>query len=295
MALPRLLPLLAPLLMHAGCAVLGPPPADIVGTVRVDGHSLHYEAFGDAAETIVLVHGGGVDRRLWDGQVVELARTFEVVRYDRRGYGYSSTPQADYSDAADLRALLDELEIERAHLVGSSTGAGVVLDFALRHPDRVRSLVLVSAKVDGYRYSGHETSRVNAIFHAARTAGDEAAVERWLAAPGLFAGTDGRAPARLRELLLDNRQVFHFPSELRATARHTVPLLSEIEAPTLVVSGGADSPDHRRLSEMLAERIRGARVALIPDAGHMLPMETPRRFNELVLKFLHEVLASEAP
>ncbi|HEY0153556.1 MAG TPA: alpha/beta fold hydrolase [Longimicrobium sp.] len=120
----------------------GPLAAD-TGRVAVEGGTLYYDVRG-SGPALVLLHAGGVDLTMWDPQVGPLARSFRLVRYDARGHGRSTAPGGPYSTTQDLRLLLDHLGIERASLVGISMGAGVALDFAANHPQRVTKLALVS-------------------------------------------------------------------------------------------------------------------------------------------------------
>lgn len=150
--------LLLPMLVGATCAGLAActpltsrapeskaPPALALetGRVPVEGGTLYYDVRG-SGPPVVLLHAGDMDLTMWDPQVGTLARSFRVIRFDARGHGRSTAPRGPYSTVEDLRSLLDHLGVERAHLVGISMGAGVALNFATTHPERVRSLALVS-------------------------------------------------------------------------------------------------------------------------------------------------------
>ncbi|HEX5746151.1 MAG TPA: alpha/beta fold hydrolase [Archangium sp.] len=110
----------------------------------MNGARLHYELQGDGFP-VVLLHGGLLDLRLWDGQVGPLARHFTTLRYDQRGFGWTVAPEGQpYAPHEDLRALLDHFSMDRTHVVGQSFGGRVALDFALAFPERVSCLVLVA-------------------------------------------------------------------------------------------------------------------------------------------------------
>src|SRR5262245_41521192 len=119
--------------------------------VDVNGSKLFYEMAGEG-EVLVLVHAGFVDSRMWNAQWSEFAQHFRVVRYDMFGYGKSSPVVTPTAQRDDLYQLLKHLNIEQAHLVGCSQGGGVVLDFALDHPNMVKSLVLVSTVPGGFEF-----------------------------------------------------------------------------------------------------------------------------------------------
>src|SRR5580704_10450590 len=114
------------------------------------GARLAYQVTG-TGPAVVLVHGYGLDMRMWDAQLEALAARFRVVRYDCRGFGASGPfdPAVPYTHAGDLLALLDYLAIQDAALVGLSFGGRVVLQTALAAPPRVRGVALLGAGLDG--------------------------------------------------------------------------------------------------------------------------------------------------
>src|SRR5690242_17574490 len=99
---------------------------------------------------VVLLHGAGMDSRLWDAVFPALASECDVIRYDARGLGRSASPTGPFSDIGDLRTVLDHFGVERAALVGLSMGGETAIDFTLAHPDRVAALALVGSSVSGY-------------------------------------------------------------------------------------------------------------------------------------------------
>src|SRR5579884_790829 len=102
--------------------------------VHANGIDIYYEDTGGEGAPVVLIHGHSVDLRMWPAQVLALREAgYRVVRYDVRGHGRSSVPNEGYTwpvYAEDLRALLDTLDIGKAHLVGFSMGGGIALQFA---------------------------------------------------------------------------------------------------------------------------------------------------------------------
>jgi pimeloyl-ACP methyl ester carboxylesterase len=121
----------------------------VSGRANVPEPVLFYEVAGQGTP-VVLIHGGQMDRRMWDPQFELFAKSFRVVRYDVRGYGRSATASLPYSDVDDLAALLDDLKIPKAHLVGLSLGGRIAIDFAVVHPERVASLVAVAPGLSGF-------------------------------------------------------------------------------------------------------------------------------------------------
>jgi pimeloyl-ACP methyl ester carboxylesterase len=138
-------------LRAAGLLVAGSLSAAVADDATLDGFRMHYEDRG-RGEPVVFLHGVTLDSRMWRGQR-GFARRHRMVVADMRFHGRSSAPEDSALTAADaaedVRALLDRLKIDRAHLVGLSMGGGYALETALRHPERVLSLTLVSPSIQG--------------------------------------------------------------------------------------------------------------------------------------------------
>ena len=243
---------------------------------------------------VVLIHGHSLDLRLWDAQVAPLVDAgYRVVRYDVRGHGRSDAPATGYTwqnYSLDLRDLLDRLAIDApAHVVGLSMGGGIALQFAVDHPQRVASLVLVDSTVPGFDYSPEYAQAIEELVRVARSEGPRAALERvWLPHP-LFDGIR-RFPQRFAFL---KRIVLAYPAadyldetEYPQPQWQVIDRLQEIRAPTLVLVGELDLPDFRLIAEILAANVPTARQQVIPDAGHLPNLEQPQAFNEALLSFL---------
>ncbi|MDO8632514.1 MAG: alpha/beta fold hydrolase, partial [Phycisphaerales bacterium] len=138
-------------LLACGCASSGRTHDD-VGYLNAPSGKLYYEAAGDGPP-VVLIHGGQMDLRIWDEQVALLSPNHRVIRYDVRGYGRSPAPQKVYANHEDLAAVLDQLGLHRATLVGLSLGGGIAIDFAISYPDRVEKLVAVAPGLSGFDWS----------------------------------------------------------------------------------------------------------------------------------------------
>jgi pimeloyl-ACP methyl ester carboxylesterase len=258
------------------------------GFAEVNGTRLWYETAGKGS-TVVLVHGGLVDSRLWDDQVKEVSKRHRVVRYDLRGYGKSAAPTADFSPVEDLRALLAFLKIERATVVGLSLGGIIAADFALEHPRMTEGLVLVGAGLRGDKQPPDPKSME--AYRASVREGAEKFAELALESP-LFAGVKEkpRAHARLREMLLANAPALQhlFANRLKYPEPETINRLGDIRVPTLVVVGDRDGPNLLNIADTLHAKIPGARKSIIRNASHHPPVETPQEFNRVLLDFLRQ-------
>jgi pimeloyl-ACP methyl ester carboxylesterase len=127
----------------SGCASVSPTP-ESAGSVAVPGGEIRYSLAG-AGPPLVLLHGGRLDRTMWDPLMPRLAAAHRILRWDARGHGASTAPASPTASAADdLLILLDRLGIRRATIVGYSMGGGTAVEFAIRFPERVERLILIS-------------------------------------------------------------------------------------------------------------------------------------------------------
>lgn len=274
-------------LAATGCAALGRGAVE-TGYAAVPGGRLYYEVAG-RGDPVVLVHGFTLDTRMWDDQFEELARSYRVVRYDLRGYGRSSLPVGPYSPAEDFKALLQHLGIARADVVGLSLGGRVALDFAMVHPELIRSLVLIdTAPVSGSAPAPVIGKLLGTIIAAGKQGRLDEARRVWLDAELFRPAARNPAVARRLEQMVRDYSGYRFANtdpEVAPTPP-TGQRLGTIRIPTLVIVGELDVPELQTQSEMLAREIPGARKRVIQNAGHMSNMEAPAEVNRAVLEFL---------
>ncbi len=263
------------------------------GYADVNGAQLYYEAAG-SGRPLVLIHGRGVNCRMWDEQFSVFAQYYRVVRYDLRGHGRSDQPGGFYSYSHDLYGLLQLLGIQRAALMGLSLGGRVAIDFTLEHPEMVEALILVGAGLSGFKWSDDPRW---AEVEAAVKAGDIArAVEL-----DARIGVDGpnRAPDQVKASVRE--RVKAMVAETYARPQPAEPpkevgldppalkRLREIQVPTLVIVGDQDSLDMLVIADILQKHVAQATTHIIPGAGHMVTMEEPEEVNGVAQRFLQQV------
>ncbi|HXO19502.1 MAG TPA: alpha/beta fold hydrolase, partial [Thermoanaerobaculia bacterium] len=257
------------------------------GYVQIAGGRLYYEVLGQGPP-LVFLHDGLVHSVTWDGQFPVFARKYRAIRYDRRGYGRTESGAEPYSDVDDLLAVFDALKVDRAVLVGASSGGGLAVDFTLAHPDRVSALVLVGAVVGGLDYSEHFLRRSLANLRPTLMDKDLAkTIEAWANDPYLTAPESTEVRRRLREIWRQHPgQVQSSGPRPRPAARPALPRLAEIRVPTLLVTGASDIPDVHAHAGALNAGIAGSRRVVIPGSGHLVHLERPEEFNAAVMSFL---------
>ena len=232
---------------------------------------------------VVLISGSNLDRRMWAREVEWLAPSHTVVRYDLRAHGQSDTATTPFSHADDLLALLDELAINRATLIGLSAGSTIALDVALQAPDRVDRLVLVGPGISGH--VPKERPSFPPELMAALQARDYKKVSDVLLTTPTFAAPP-ESEALVRQMVSENDRLWSVPRELmKPTTKPALDRLAEVKARTLVLVGERDTPQ-REAADLLAARVPNARLFVIPGGGHLLNLTSPNEFKTAVLDFL---------
>lgn len=262
-----------------------------------DGVALHVVAEGEG-EPVVLLHGHTLDLRVWDEIVPALvAAGLRAIRYDQRGHGRSASPPSGYrwgDHAADLAEVIARVAGGPAHLVGLSKGGGIALELALRRPELVRTLALIGPLVPDAPVSDELLASFKALAKAIRSTGPAAVMgEVWLSHP-LIASAAARPGARGRlEAMLRTFPAGEYLATVRDAPDRVWKLtdrLGEIAAPTLVVRGAREVQDFVSSAELLATGVPGARLVIVPESGHLVPLEQPAA----VVAALREFLAIES-
>jgi 3-oxoadipate enol-lactonase len=254
------------------------------------GPRLAYDRMGEGP-AVVLLHGIGGNRSNWHGQLPALAAAgFSAVAWDARGYGLSDdyAGPLDFADFShDLARLLDRLGVARAHLIGLSMGGRILQDFYPRYPDRVASLVLV-ATVPGFDKSLSAAAR--AEFVRLRTAPLLAGRTPREMAPAVADTLIGpKAPRAAYDRLIESMAALHVESYIK-TVQATVLYdqqvsLPAIRVPTCLVFGGADRLTTADVGRRMQAEIAGSELHVLPDTGHLVNLEQPAAFNQIVLDF----------
>lgn len=261
---------------------------------RDDRLGLFYTDQGDGPP-VVFVHGFGMTHESWTEQL-PLVDEFRLIAYDMRGCGDSAAAVTGYdvSDLGDeLTGLLDDLGLAQAHLVGHSRGGGVIMDMALRRPERVASLVFVCSGLTGFPYSEAFFEPMKRCRRLARTQGVLAAIEEWLHAPAME-WTARRYPEAFARVEAMTRrysgadwldEATYVPPEVPDVER-----LAEVQAPTYVLSGQEDLHDFVEIANMLTWWIPGAQQKSLLGVGHVPMLENPHETNIYLRAFLRKVL-----
>ena len=263
-----------------------------------DGTRLHYQVLGrPGGDPVLMIQGLGTDMSGWTMQRLAFSPRYRTIALDNRGAGRSDKPFGRYlleEMADDAIAVLDAAGVERAHVMGASMGGAIAQLVALRHPERMKSLVLACTACSNHQWRRELLSEWAAIANE-RGMGEMAkraahwvmaprSVRRFWPAVGWFGPLAMGLPAHA------------FSSQVRAildAPEQMADVLASVTVPTLIVVGNQDILTPRGDSEELAERIPGAELVVISGAAHGLMIEHATTFNKVVMDFLGRVVAGE--
>ncbi len=256
--------------------------------LEVNGVSLHYIFDGtEGAPVLMFANSLGTDLDLWDEQTPEFAALFRILRYDMRGHGKSSEAPGEYRMedlVADALGLIDALGIEQVHFCGLSLGGMVGQMLAARHPERVASLTLCATAC---RIGSPEVweERITEVLDRGMTAIVDEVIARWFTES--FRKREPEKVEEIKSMLLDTMPVGYAGCCAAIRDADLCEEIAGIRAPTLCVAGRYDPVTPPERLEELAERIPGARLAVL-EAAHLVNVEARDAFNDTLGRFLAE-------
>jgi 3-oxoadipate enol-lactonase len=261
--------------------------------VSVPGGRLFVVDEGDGPP-ILLLHASLVDSRAWEPVVPHLvAAGYRAIRFDARGFGRSDTEDVEFSNRADVVAVLDALGVDRACLVGNSRGGQIAVDTAVEFPGRVAALVTIAASVGGYEPEPtpaeaalfEEMDRLDAGADPEAVADFD--VRLWV--DGIGQPAD-RVPSAVREAVremdravADRDRVHGRPIRLLPPAAER---LDALMMPVLAIAGALDVSDVWATAQHLERTCRDARAILMQDVAHMIALEAPQAIAGLIVELL---------
>lgn len=262
---------------------------------KLNGIHIYYELKGnpEAAETVVFLNGVMASTNSWAFQVPVFEKAgFQVLLHDFRGQLLSDKPKGPYTfhqHAEDLKALLKELKIEKAHIIGTSYGGEVGMRFAVDFPQYVKTLAVIDS-----------VSELDEILRIFSKVWKSLALQKdpeaffWGIVPSIYGNTfleKNREVLKKRAEALKQVDPSYFEgqAELYETFLLDVNMtgdLKNISCPTLVVCGQEDILKPVRFSKIIAEHIPNSEFAIIPDCGHVTIFEKPGVLNSMLLGFV---------
>jgi pimeloyl-ACP methyl ester carboxylesterase len=263
-------------------------PTVLVNDINI-AYEIHSEA-SDDAPPLLFISGVGYGGWFWRNQVSGLSQRFRIITFDNRGAGQSDKPEGPYSVsqmAGDTAGLLDALDIPSAFVVGHSLGGFIAQELALTRPDLVNRLVLASTSFGGPNAVPITAEALDVLMN--RQGDPVELVKRGIAvatAPG-FSTQHPEIVQELLEYRLSNPvPPAQYQAQVMAGATFNCEdRVSAIDCPTLILFGEHDKVVPPENAQLLADKIPGAAVKILPDAGHIFPIERPLATNQALLEF----------
>lgn len=243
-----------------------------------------------AGELLVFLHGIGGNKRNWHDNLPAFAAHWHAVAWDARGYGESEDYEGpltftDYAN--DLVRVLDHFKAERAHIVGLSMGGRIAMDFAARYPQRLLTLTLCDTHPGFAHFSEEKKREFVRIRKEPLINGGE---PKDIAAPVAKTLIGPNASQEAFDKLVDSMSRLHKESYIKSIEASVMgdhgSRLGDIKVPTHVICGSEDKLTTPEVAQGLASRIPGARLTIIPDAGHLPNIERPAEFDAAAIAFI---------
>lgn len=267
--------------------------------VDIGDGRLYVEVAGHG-QPIMLIHGWPLDHRMFAPQLDDLCQYFTVITFDRRGFGKSKTRPDLRLELDDIDGILDEIDTSAVHLLGMSQGGRIALRYAVARPDRVRSLLLQGAVVDGLHIPGHDDDHVPVPEYAklAKDGRLQEVVERWMRHPMMRLGNDHETEYRLLRIILDDYTGSDLKDYVADNYTHPIDVLSalaDFPRPTLLLTGARETHTRRMHAEALMERIPDCREVIFENSGHLSNLTEPALFNQAVINFCRRIERDNSP
>lgn len=262
---------------------------------QIGGATIGYDDIGEGTP-VVFLHAFPLNRTMWTPQTSALAADWRCITMDFRGFGESSATPPFSTDryADDVAELLDSINVRRAIVVGLSMGGYVAFSLWRRHAMRISALVLADTRAGAD--SPETRERRHELMALARDAGARAVADRQLV--GLLSrSTRERRPdiENAMRAIATSAKVEGIVGALEAMLGRpdSTATLTSLAIPTLILVGDEDVITPAKEARAMHAAIRGSRLELLANAGHLSNVERPAAFNAVVSEFLHEVETSE--
>ena len=259
--------------------------------LTIDDIQIYYES-GGTGRTLIFIHAGIADSRMWDEQFDYFVTKCQVIRYDLRGFGKSNFSQTKFSHAKDLKKLIDHLQINKAHIVACSYGCQIAIDFSLEFPSYVSSLILVNGIPRGFKLE-HENP--SSLWKEVSKAFEEKNIQKTAELEALiwFVGRKRSKKAvedslfqkvvEMDEIALKN-ETSNPPKEymIHSDALQKLPKLN---IPITFIVGSLDEPDMVESCELVAKKFH-YKLLYIKETAHLPNLEKPKEFNHLIQQII---------
>ena len=259
---------------------------------QINGITIAYSDQGTGLP-IVFLHAFPLNRTMWATQEKALSSQFRIITIDLRGHGDSDAPLWRYTldqSADDVRTLLDQLAIQQALFAGLSMGGYVLFAFYRKYAARVKGLILADTRAQADTAEGKDGrfQMAQTVYKKGPSAIADIMIQKLLSPATIQTRPDLIQQVRA---MIEGNQISGIAGDLMAMAERpdSVLLLSQITCPTQIIVGELDQATPPSDAKLMAEKIPGARLAVIAGAAHLTNLEQPEAFNQIVAAFASEL------
>ncbi len=259
--------------------------------IKANGIEMNYTLSGDG-KCLVLIHGFSDNLNMWNNQVDEFSKQYQVLTYDVRGFGRTEITEVPYSMdlfADDLYELLKTLDIKSAYVLGYSMGGRIGLEFTLKYPEVTKGLIFANSGVGAPRNPEMEERRKMMIDVLQK--GDNEVISEMMAMGSFSPGFKERDPEtfkRYKDIKMQNDPSTYLPiMQAMVAAATEIPDLSSLKCPVLIIAGESDGFMAVDVAESMKKSVKDAVLKVLPT-GHAAAIEAPDDFNQVVLDFMKE-------
>jgi len=269
---------------------------------EVNGVRLHYELVG-AGDAVVFVHGALLDHHDWDVVAAQLAQSFQVLSYDRRGHSQSSGTGTFDDDVADLAALIEYLRLAPVHLVGNSLGGCIALRLAVARPELLRSISAHEPPLLALLADDPETRpaveqvqhRVRAVLDDLTTGRTDLGARRFVEEVAFGDGAWDRLPSRAQKTIMGNTATFIEENTDPGIYGIDLQALSQVAIPVLITQGTQSPPFFASVSDQLQAVLPQVERRVLQGVGHVPQLTDPDHYAAQLQAFITAVSRTAEP
>ncbi len=263
---------------------------------RVNDINIFWKLTGDKGETLILVHGSWGDHHNWDAVVGELAKSFRVLTYDRRGYSKSEKPliKSDFeNDVWDLIRLIEHLHISSAHIVGNLFGASIVIQTATQRPDLFKTMIVNDPPLFGLMNEDQDAQlalqefdiRMEPVIELFKSKDIEAAAKLYVNTIGIGAEAWEKLPQTMRQIFINNAATWYNQISDPKSIDFDINRIANFKKPTLLSNGELSPLIFHKVVEKLANTISNSKHIVYLGAAHVPHISHPDKFIEAIRNF----------
>lgn len=259
---------------------------------------IHYKISGEGSP-VLLLHGAGLNLDAWDTQIQQLNNNnYKTIRYSELAHGKTKRGNFDLKGTEIIDRFIAEkckCSGQKINIIGLSWGGVLAADYALKHPDKVGKIILVSPGINGWDWFSYPKTRNKyEVLKKAYEDNDsmkvgELSYNYWIIGPNRKESElDEQLRVRMRGMILFNMENHWGESRSSLDSNKSIDRLNEIKIPSLIISGDQDAEDILEIAKIYKSGIKNSKHIILKNVGHSLNVEKPKEFNNIILSFLNE-------